>query len=220
MDLWCCSLALWVQHLTCTGPECSRASVQGAVYCQAHGQQLRRTGRTLPLGWRRGPNAIEIDGNTTWIILSDSLGQPCGRAAVDTSSYDKVKHLRWGLLDPRGYVVHNKSKTFLHRLLTGAEEGQDVDHIDGDPLNNRGRSMRVVSHALNCQNVLRRPENPAIRNVYFVPKNNKTRPWRVQTLLSGKVTFGGYFATREEAEATAKILREDTFSHHNESRHL
>ena len=207
--------------MTCTGPECSRASVQGAVYCQAHEKQFLRTGRVLPLGWRKGqPNQIEADGSTTWIVLTDTRGAPCGKTAVDTSDDDKVKHLRWGLLDPRGYVVHNKSKTFLHRLLTGAEPGMDVDHIDGQPLNNRSVNLRVVSHALNCQNVLKRPERPSVRNVYFVPKSNASRPWRAQVRFSGRTVFGGYYATQEEAEAAARDLRDVTFTHHNEQRHI
>ncbi len=40
----------------------------------------------------------------------------------------------------------------LHRVLTLARQGESVDHINGDSLDNRSTNLRICSHAQNMQN--------------------------------------------------------------------
>lgn len=46
----------------------------------------------------------------------------------------------------------------LHRLLLGDHAG-DVDHINGDPMDNRRRNLRVCTHQQNCFNQKRKRTN-------------------------------------------------------------
>jgi len=104
---------------------------------------------------------------------------------------------------------------YLHRYLIEPPEGFEVDHWDGNPLNNRRENLRALTRALNCQNVSRRP---GLRDVFLI-SGLVTRPWRVQVRLDGVVYYGGYFTTAEEARPVARALRDRVLSHVNEARH-
>ena len=78
---------------------------------------------------------------------------------IDDISLPEVIKYRW-YIHSGGYVVtdkgsrKNKKSIFLHRLLMNDQLYGDlqVDHIDGNPLNNRGDNLRVVTHHQNQMN--------------------------------------------------------------------
>lgn len=49
-----------------------------------------------------------------------------------------------------GYLVHR----IIFEMTTGKEipPGMEIDHIDGNGLNNNFSNLRLVSHAINCRN--------------------------------------------------------------------
>lgn len=47
----------------------------------------------------------------------------------------------------------------LHRWIMNAGEGEEVDHINGDRLDNRRENLRIVSHSMNMANRVRRNSN-------------------------------------------------------------
>lgn len=157
--------------------------------------------------WRKSPNQIEVDGDTTWLIITDTKGLPVGRAAVDTADYAKVATLRWGRSDDKAksHVVHNASKTYLHRFILGVTGEQEVDHIDGNPLNNRRVNLRVATRQQNAQNVdrLHHRKEKLPRNVYR-QANGK---FFVQIKINGKAKRLGTFKTVEDATAKARQAR-------------
>lgn len=50
------------------------------------------------------------------------------------------------------YVMYNKKKIRLHRLITNAPKGLVVDHINGNTLDNRRENLRVCTQKENTQN--------------------------------------------------------------------
>lgn len=83
-------------------------------------------------------------------------------ALIDEADLDLVHKYRWHAERRNNvvYVAHRISKgrhkngprIFLHRLLTGAADGQPVDHISGDGLDNRRANLRICSVAENVRN--------------------------------------------------------------------
>lgn len=104
-----------------------------------------------------------------------------------------------------GYVaarIDNKI-TLLHRLITGAAPGFVVDHINGNPIDNRRSNLRVVSFRENQQNLRLSAQNSSgFRGVTFDKARSK---WVAQAKMNGKRVFIGRFGSIEEAaEATHK----------------
>jgi hypothetical protein len=81
-------------------------------------------------------------------------------AVLDDEDAALVARHRWfaAVRTNTVYAVANvttngkRSSLLLHRLVTSAPAGKDVDHIDGDGLNNRRANLRVCEHAENGRN--------------------------------------------------------------------
>tara|TARA_Y100000592_G_C5298606_1_gene234368 strand:- start:146 stop:604 length:459 start_codon:yes stop_codon:yes gene_type:complete len=76
---------------------------------------------------------------------------------VDKEDVDLLQDSVWHL-DKDNYVVRSKRnapKGFhyrLHRLILDAPPGKLVDHIDGNPLNNRRSNLRITDKKINSYN--------------------------------------------------------------------
>lgn len=105
-----------------------------------------------------------------------------------------------------GYLQYTiKDKTYdVHRLIMlyvngeFPEKGLDVDHVDGDRLNNAWNNLRLVSRSDNLKNVGQRPSTSGITGVGF---NNKTKKWRVWI----QEDFYDGFTTSEEASEFRRL---------------
>ncbi|MFF2886678.1 HNH endonuclease [Paenibacillus sp. NPDC057967] len=101
-------------------------------------------------------------------------------------------------------------RAYLHRFLTNAPPGKEVDHRNHDTLDNRAANLRVCTGRENRQNRrgAQRNSRSGVRGVWFVASKNK---WVVQVLHKSQ----GYYNTLEEAEAVAREVRARLMTHSN-----
>lgn len=92
---------------------------------------------------------------------------------------------------------------YAHRLAwlysTGAWPVAEVDHIDGNGLNNRIANLRDVSRAVNGQN-MRQPHKDSRTGVLGVTWVEAKGRWRASITHNGRPKFLGYFDTAEAAQ--------------------
>lgn len=87
---------------------------------------------------------------------------------IDEASYELVRSWKWKR-HKSGYACRNtringKDVTiWMHRLILQVPEGLEVDHIDGNPLNNLLSNLRQATHSQNMQNK-RRGKQPKNRS--------------------------------------------------------
>src|SRR3990167_10303949 len=84
------------------------------------------------------------------------------RALIDDEDATAVLRHRWSLLrksNGRIQAVRAKIKVggqwraiLLHRFLVDVPPGKQIDHANGDPLDNRRSNLRVCSNAQNAMN--------------------------------------------------------------------
>ena len=132
-----------------------------------------------------------------------------GRVAiVDDEDAAMVSALRWNLIFHQGeriYAISNSAtgSVLMHRLLMQCQDGLEVDHRNGDGLDNRRENLRVCTHAENMQNRAQHRNNTSgVTGVYWHRHRNK---WAVQLRVNGKKVSLGHFSEMEEA----KRVRDD-----------
>lgn len=126
-----------------------------------------------------------------------------GKAAiVDDADYELVCKYTWyaierfGIWYARGRV--NGKFISMHRLILDAPNTKEVDHIDGDGLNNRRSNIRLASRSQNAMNRGMNIDNKSgFKGVHRTSRNS--RPYRATIRVQGKSKHLGYFDNLKEA---------------------
>ena len=123
----------------------------------------------------------------------------------------------WGYLQV-GLYRDGKQKWFpVHRLVAltfcdGYEDGFEVDHINGNKLDNRAENLRWVSRSLNQVHQQKARSQTGYIGVYRMPRN-LAKPFVARARdRSGKMKHLGYFSTAEEASAARDAFVRSRFS--------
>jgi hypothetical protein len=121
---------------------------------------------------------------------------------VDDEDYELVCDIRWSL-NNRGYAFGGKNgeRFSIHRFVMNAKQGLQIDHIDGDKLNNQKYNLRETNNKLN--NAYRPPSKANALGLKGVTEI-KHRPelkkrFRARIHADGKERSLGIYATPEEA---------------------
>jgi hypothetical protein len=109
-------------------------------------------------------------------------------------------HLTPTVTYARGYPKGNRGAglTYMHRLLTEAARGEDVDHISGDGLDNRRRNLRQCSRSQNNANRHRTASATGVKGVHFEAWSGR---WRAEIERGGRRYKLGRYDTQGEAAA-------------------
>lgn len=108
-----------------------------------------------------------------------------------------------GSPDRLGYrLIRIDGRLYLgHHLVWLAEHGRiprEIDHIDGNPSNNRIENLRECTRAENQRNVRRHRDNTSGYKGVYEQSRGKAR-WFAKVMQNGKQRHLGTFSTREEA---------------------
>lgn len=85
----------------------------------------------------------------------------------------------------------------MHRFIMSAPRGMEVDHINGDTLDNRRENMRLCSRLQNGRN-RKRPKNntSGFKGVWWNKTCNK---WEAEIRVNNKRIYLGHYSDPEEA---------------------
>lgn len=131
---------------------------------------------------------------------------PCGRITiVDDEDYELCLNLKlYSEVQSNTVYVrvfHRREKDDrvyfkkLHRIIAGIDDIKvDVDHRDGNGLNNRRSNLRVCNHSDNMKN--RRPRGTSR---YMGVSLHRNKHWLAKINIAGKQIHLGSFKTEIEA---------------------
>lgn len=110
----------------------------------------------------------------------------------------------------KAYVRKVGTRTLLHRLILGVTDSDiHIDHINGDPLDNRRENLRVATRQENMFN--RRPDRHTSSQYKGVSWERRARRWRSELRTNGVTHFLGRFASEEDAARAYDAAARDLF---------
>ncbi|MGN6564386.1 MAG: HNH endonuclease [Thermomicrobiales bacterium] len=131
-------------------------------------------------------------------------------AVIDDEDAERVLAHKWHADVEDGgkriYAVRNETIAKgkrrivrLHRFLMGEPDGVEVDHRDGNTLNNRRSNLRLATRKENARNVRKRATN---RSGYKgVSWHARDRLWHARIMIDGRLISVGYFKNLDDAAA-------------------
>lgn len=147
-------------------------------------------------------------------IMSKNILLTQGKVAiVDNEDYESIVQHKWfahkktrrlSRYYAERQVRYSKKQVLvgMHRDIMGLiiGDGLQIDHVNGDGLDNRRSNLRVCTQAQNSANSRGRISRRLCKFKGLQYKNRLlTKPWLARITCNGKCHYLGYFATEEEA---------------------
>lgn len=103
-----------------------------------------------------------------------------------------------------GYVIVG-ARFLLHRVVTQAPAGVEVDHINRDPSDNRPENLRLATRSQNMHSARTTKRGGAQSSIHRgvclhrSRKGDSTTRWRAHIGVDGRTRHLGYFQDEREA---------------------
>lgn len=134
---------------------------------------------------------------------------------VDDEIYTLISHHKWCALVCHGghvYALRRDSTgqpILMHRSIVGALPDDEVDHINGDTLNNHRANLRTCTKAQNQHNSALRIDNKS--GYKGVSWYSRYQIWRASIRVNGKWNHIGYYADPIQAALAYDTRANDLF---------
>lgn len=191
-------------EVCCICGEPFSCSYEGKPYCNKHYLRMYNNGTVEPKQRRRTNTYKIMEGIT---IVTTGNGRTF---TVDTADLEAVQHYSW-CYSKTGYLVANiRGKvTKLHRYLLQPDAEFVIDHINGDPSDNRRCNLRLCSRKENARNSApSRSSKTGIVGVKIVSSGK----YVAQIMVDRKQIILGTFDTLEAASEARKQAEQHYFS--------
>ena len=145
---------------------------------------------------------IRVEGNIAYVPLSRGY-----EAEIDAADILLVAGFNWhamvcshGVYAKRNDLCGRKYRTVLmHRAIMGTQDGLEVDHVDGNGLNNCRSNLREVTRSQNMMNQrISKRNKSGSKGVSWDRAKGK---WRAQIMVNKKMVCIGRFDDIESASA-------------------
>jgi hypothetical protein len=123
-------------------------------------------------------------------------------AKVDSDDYQDLSKFHWYTMANKyaGTRINGKL-TYMHRFIMGNPPGAEIDHIDGDGLNNQKSNLRLCTHKENLRAMNRIVNKTSQFRGVCLDKSRKhqNKKWMAKIMIDGRTINLGRYETEEAA---------------------
>ncbi len=132
-------------------------------------------------------------------------------ALIDDADFNELSRYKWCVMRIYACRFEGRRCIPMHRQILQAPAELEVDHIDGNGLNNQRSNLRLCTTSQNQQNSRRRTDNTSgYKGVSFDQRRGR---WKAQIRVNGKrITLGRY----DDIEHAAAAYHEAALRYHGE----
>ena len=137
-------------------------------------------------------------------------------AIVDDEDYKFLSQYKWGAFKNRNiyyaarmdYRGKKRKNILMHRVIMGEPTDMQIDHINGNGLDNRRINLRVVTQSQNLRNSWKHRIGKVesdIKSIGVTVKKYKDKIYyQAQGVINGKNVYLGCYPTEELAHEAYK----------------
>lgn len=183
----------------CSFPGCEKPHY-GKGLCKGHWNQQRKGQELRPL--QPSSQGLTLE-QRFWAKVRRTDDCWLWAASTNNHGYGRIS------VDGRYRLAHRVSWEFVNGPIP---DGLDLDHRCGNRACVNPGHLRPTTRSQNMQHLTgpRKDNTSGIRGVCW---NKRRGAWQAQARLNGRYYFGGYHPTLEAADAAARALRAQLFSH-------
>ncbi len=193
----------------CNGKRVSKYRSSGLYLCNKHRTQMDRYGKIFRTKY--DPNEIYELDNCGEIYLYNNRGEHIESAIIDMEDIGLCKGYKWSLTKDKYVLTYkNGMYIYLHRFLLDAKEGEYVDHINFNTLDNRKSNLRICTNAQNLQHrsKLTKINTSGYHGISF---NKEKHKWKVEIQYNNHRKTIGYYKDINNAISARKNAEEEYF---------
>lgn len=190
--------------------------------CGKHQWELNKFGEIKnPTRYNRfDKNRYRIENGIVYMDICDAYQNKICETLFDECYFDRVAERKWRITykNKRPYIAtkataeEGTAHTTLHRFIAkiaGMDiDGMEIDHINGDTMDNRLSNLRLATRLDQAHNVSPKSNNKlGIRGVYY---SKRDHAYKIDFLYNHCRYYFKHFKTLPEA-VYARYLMERTF---------
>jgi hypothetical protein len=156
------------------------------------------------LFWKHRPLTHFASANACGVWNSKHAGRRAGSPNVKRRWSTKIN------------AVLHQNHRLAWALHYGCWPDDQIDHINGDPEDNRLINLRIVSNAENQRNAKRKQTNTS--GATGVSWHKRNRVWQANIRGNGRFVYLGSFSRFEDAVAARKTAEQEYGYHPNHGR--
>ena len=171
----------------------TQTALCGKHYSQyiKYGHFLDSTNRSI-----HDSNEYEITNEGVWIYTFNRKGSVSGKFLIDIDDLDRVIVKKWRFWRGR-YYTGNRNVVTISRFIMNPDENEVVDHVNGNPADNRKCNLRITTQAKNLLNKNIQSNNESGIVGIWYDCNRGT--WNAEIKMSGVKCYLGRHKEKSDA---------------------
>lgn len=133
-------------------------------------------------------------------------------AIVDDGDFEFLNQWNW-IYTHYGYASRNKKGIYMHRVIMNAPKGVEVDHRNGNKLDNQRCNLRLATKAQQQMNAVKRKRNKVTSSFKGLTRYRVTGgyKWSVTIKINKQNVYVASFDTEHHAALAYDLWAHDVY---------